>query len=304
MKKKTILIILAILIIMLAGAFLLLIRSSVIKPKASTQGPTLSLSPASATYNLGDTFNVNIILDTMGQAVSGVDIFYLNYDPKTIEGVQIQPGAIFTNYLGNNIDATNGRITISGITNPGAASGYSGSGIFATITFKALALSQNSIVYFTFTPGSTTGCDVAAFNSGSDILQAVNNGSYTFVTATATSTPSPKTTTQTSTNSSSGQTQITSTPKKETSASPTATAKTTSPALSTSTPNLASPIPTASTVPLIAGYRVSGTVGMTALILIPILIVMIIYFIWKLKTYKINQSEDQKNTENPSHWQS
>ena len=68
-----------------------------------TQAATLSLSPASGNYSVGNIFTVNILLNTQGQAIDGVDIRYLNYSPTYLEvqdentsqaGVQIGAGAL------------------------------------------------------------------------------------------------------------------------------------------------------------------------------------------------------------------
>lgn len=201
MKKKFVLIIVAVLVLALVGLLVYLIQAGKLKPIAAPSGPTLSLSPGSLIVNIDQTFNVNILLDTAGQAVDGVDIFYLHYDPQVLEvqdadsataGVQIQTGSIFPSYLGNVVDPTTGKISISGIVMPGSTAGYSGSGIFATVNFKALAAASSSSVYFDFTPGSTTDTNVAEHgNPGNDILAAVNNGSYTVNNGQPSPTPTP-----------------------------------------------------------------------------------------------------------------
>src|SRR5258708_5071697 len=63
---------------------------------ASASAATLSLSPSAQTVNVGDTFTVQVLLDTQGQAVDGVDVSALNYNPYflQVQGVQVQPGSL------------------------------------------------------------------------------------------------------------------------------------------------------------------------------------------------------------------
>jgi len=199
-KKKFILIISAIALVLLFSLTIYLAKTGKIKPLALTAGPALSLSPSSQIIQVGQTFNVNIILDTAGQAVDGVDIFYLNYNQADLEvqdadigsaGVQIQPGSIFPSYLGNSVDTTNGKIVISGIITPGGA-GYTGAGTFASVNFKALAVDNSSQIFFDFTPGVTTDTNVAEHGTSNDILDSVKNGIFSLVSAEeATPTPTP-----------------------------------------------------------------------------------------------------------------
>ncbi len=216
MKKKFALIIIAVLVLALAGLLAYLIRTGKLKPIAAPSGPTLSLSPTSLIVGVGQTFNVNIVLDTAGQAVDGVDVFYLHFDPQILEvqdadpatsGVQITPGSIFPSYLGNSVDQAAGKIAISGIVAVGSTTGYTGTGTFAAVNFKALAPAAASSVYFDFTAGATTDTNVAEHgNPGTDILSAVTDGNYTVTsgqsptptlsptltpTPTPTSTPTP-----------------------------------------------------------------------------------------------------------------
>lgn len=144
---------------------------------------TLSLSPSSGSYTVGNTFTVSIILDTEAQETSGVDIHYLNYNPSLLRvrdangsqpGVQISPGSLYPNTPVNLVDTINGRIDFSQTTAGGTT--YKGKGTLATITFEVLSSGVASVT-FNFTPGSTIDTNVAA--DGTDVLSSVTNGTYT-----------------------------------------------------------------------------------------------------------------------------
>lgn len=150
---------------------------------ASASAATLTLSPSSATLKVGDTLNVDVMLDTQGAAIDGVDIQALNYNPYFMQlqdmdpgtsGVQISVGTLMPNTLANSADTTNGKIVFSQITNGGST--YTGSGKLVSLTFKALVAGTAKLT-FDFTQGATTDTNVAS--QGTDILTAVTNGQYT-----------------------------------------------------------------------------------------------------------------------------
>jgi peptidoglycan hydrolase-like protein with peptidoglycan-binding domain len=150
---------------------------------ASASAATLVLSPSAQAVNVGDTFTVQVLLDTQGQPIDGVDLQALNYNPYNLQvqdadlstvGAQIQPGTLMPNTVANTVDTTNGKIVFSQITNGGST--YTGSGVLATVTFKALVAGTANVT-FGFTPGVTTDSNVAS--KGNDILSSVINGVFT-----------------------------------------------------------------------------------------------------------------------------
>ncbi|MCD6085618.1 fibronectin type III domain-containing protein [bacterium] len=150
----------------------------------STQAATLDLSSTSTSFQVGDIFEVQILLDTQNSQIDGVDIHYLNYDNSLLEvqdadsatsGVQIAPGSLLQETLVNSVEATSGKIDFSQVTNPGTT--YNGNGILATITFKVLSEGTTTLT-FDFTSGDTTDCNVAS--EGSDILSSVGTLTLTF----------------------------------------------------------------------------------------------------------------------------
>lgn len=177
--------------LVLFSAFLLLLA----KPTAAYASASLSLSPATATKNVNDTFAVDIILDTGGDAVSGATAL-LNFDATQLRvndddantaGIQIANGPIFNQVLANTVDNSAGTIRFDAGGLGGA--GYTGHGTMATIHFKALA-AGTAQVSFTFDPNSTTDTSqVAAASGPTNLLTTVNNGTYTINTSGSTTTP-------------------------------------------------------------------------------------------------------------------
>lgn len=146
---------------------------------------TLSLSPTSSTVVTNQTFTVNIVLNTAGNATDGVDVFSLRFNPSVLQvvdqdagiaGVQITPGTLMGT-TANTADNTAGTIQFSQAS--GGGTNYTGSGVLATITFRAVGVGTSNVT-MDFTLGNTADSNVAF--QGTDLLASVTNGSYTVVT--------------------------------------------------------------------------------------------------------------------------
>lgn len=150
---------------------------------------TLSVSPSSKSVNAGETFTVTVNLDTQNTAIDGVDLRYLNFNPTLLQvvdsnvsasGVQITPGTLMPATVSNNVNNSLGRIAFSQVTTGGSK--YTGSGVLATISFKAL-YGGTAALTFDYVSNRTTDSNVAAL--GTDVLNSVVNGSYTISGASA-----------------------------------------------------------------------------------------------------------------------
>lgn len=156
---------------------------------------TLSLSPAGGSYQVDQVFTVNINLDTQAVAIDGVDILYLNYNPLQLEvqdantgiaGTQITAGSLMPNTVANSVDTTLGRISFSQVPTGGTT--YAGSGVLASVSFKAKA-AGTATASFNFTLSSTTDTNVAS--NGSDVLTAASGASFTLTGISVSPTPTP-----------------------------------------------------------------------------------------------------------------
>ncbi len=151
----------------------------------AAQAATLSLSPASGPFTVGQTITVSVLLDTKNVPIDGVDIRYLNYNPAllsvqdddaSVAGVQITPGTLMPQTLANSVDTVNGKITFSQVVNTGTTYTNASGQTLATIHFTVLAPGTGTAT-FNFTSGNTTDTNVGS--SGTDVLTSVANGSYT-----------------------------------------------------------------------------------------------------------------------------
>ena len=177
-----------------ATIFLAFLIFVFLTPKGAWAAASLSLSPASSTKAVNDTFSVDIVLDTGGDPVGGATAI-LTYDTAKLQaqGASLTPGPIF----GSSVSPF--ANTVNATTNPGQirydsgtlVTPYTGRGTLATITFRAIAVGTAQ-VNFTFNPSSTTGTSIVAAASGpTNLLTTVNNGTYTITSSGTTTTLLP-----------------------------------------------------------------------------------------------------------------
>jgi hypothetical protein len=137
-----------------------------------SNGVTLKLVPSQTEIKPGDSINVDIILDTQGVNVDGVDIFALHFDPQVFSAEMIA-GSIMEITAYNKTDNTAGTIKFSQI--PTFGTSYNGSGVLATIVLTAKTTGSSSL-NFDFVPGSTVDTNVAL--QGQDVLASVNSAEF------------------------------------------------------------------------------------------------------------------------------
>ena len=177
---------------------------TIILTPATAMAATLSLSPASGTFNKSCSFTLTVELDAGGAETDGTDAILL-YDPARFSATQILNGTIYSDYPGGNIDSRNGKITLSGIAS--STSTFSGKGTLARINFTVLDAAQTgaSAITFDFDPqnrSKTTDSNVVERGTVSDVLTSVTNGSYIVGSGTCAAispTPIPRGTTGIST---------------------------------------------------------------------------------------------------------
>lgn len=166
----------------------------ILVPSALAQQATLSLSPASGTFNKSCPFTLQIQLNTAGAQTDGTDAILL-YDSSRITATSITNGTIYSDYPGNNIDDTNGKVTISGLAS--ISSPFLGQGTLGTVNFavKDNASQGATQIKFDFdgtNKAKTTDSNVVQRGTVADILSSVVNGNYTIGSgACGVASPSP-----------------------------------------------------------------------------------------------------------------
>lgn len=158
---------------------------------------SLSLSPASGTFNKGCSFNLDIKLDTGGIQTYGTDTYVL-YDNTKLTATTPTSGKLYADDAGINVYDQEGRITFSGVS-ASESSPFSGVGTLTTLHFtvKDAAGTGATMIRFDFDASDktkTTDSNVIQNNPVTDILSSVTNGNYTIGIGACTSggaTPAP-----------------------------------------------------------------------------------------------------------------
>jgi hypothetical protein len=170
---------------LLASFLWLIVSLFVVLP---VQAATLSLSPATGTFNKNCNFSVKVDLDTVGAQTDGTDAILI-YDPSRFTANSITNGTIYPDYPGNTIDnPTPGKIVISGLAS--LTQPFTGKGTLATVNFTVKSASQTGVsqIKFDFDPNNkakTDDSNVVERTTIVDILNSVTDGSYTVGTGTS-----------------------------------------------------------------------------------------------------------------------
>ncbi|NMB92187.1 MAG: hypothetical protein GYA31_00995 [Parcubacteria group bacterium] len=139
---------------------------------------TLSLSPSSGSYSVGQTFTVTIYVASTDQAMNAVSAS-ISFPSDLLQVVSLsKTSSIITNWVQEpSFSNNNGTITLEGIVlNPG----YQGSsGRILSISFKAKSRGTANV---TFTSSSVLAND----GLGTNILKSITNGQYLIKSTSAT----------------------------------------------------------------------------------------------------------------------
>jgi len=158
---KTLLIVLAVIILIIAAVIFLKSASRVV----------LSIDTISK-IETGQEFQAHIMINTNDKEISGVDIL-MEYDEQAIQVIHAIDATESVFPIWPMRTAENGKISMSALVVPGQT--FSGQGKIATLWLKALKPGKTSIS-FVFEKDSTEDTN-AAFN-GKDLLDKVINAKF------------------------------------------------------------------------------------------------------------------------------
>src|SRR3989344_3205966 len=165
----------------------------------NTFAATLTLTPSTGSYSVGDLFSVQIGLNTNGAIINGVDINNINFNPVVLQvvdsnpslsGIQITSSTLMPLTSMNIVNNTTGDITFSQQSNLGQTFNNNSTQTLATINFRAITLG-NANLSFDFVSGATTDTNVIGVSSGNitDLLTSVQP---TYISVTEQPTQSTK----------------------------------------------------------------------------------------------------------------
>jgi hypothetical protein len=198
----------------------------------------IRISPAATTVPVGNTFNIDLMVDAGSQSVDAVDAF-LDFNPTYLQVIGITPDlTALPTLLANSFDNTLGRIAYSA----GKLVGGPVTGTFrvASIQFQAIAQTAGTGLTFAFQPPLR---NTDAFYQGASVFGSATNGTVVIQGPTNTPTRTPtasRTPTRTPTVSSN-----TATPTRTPTRTPTVSNHTATPTRTpTHTPTMSSNTPT------------------------------------------------------------
>lgn len=183
MKKVWFLItILLIIGVLPVGIYLVSTRQE-IRNKAAP-ATTLSIAPVSLTKNIGDTFSLEVNLDTGENQIVAAEL-HLTYDPTKLEVQSITNGPLFPNILTSGT-IENGAVSIA-VGAADAKQPVTGTGTVAIIKIKALATTEGPSS-IKFSPNTFVG---GLGEGANNVLVGSTPSTVTITEAQLQVTPSP-----------------------------------------------------------------------------------------------------------------
>lgn len=156
------------------------------------EAASFSLEPQSHTGSVGESFDVQLKINTEGEQTTSADVILL-YDENILETVTVTGGGFYPQNFKN---LTSGKIYVGGAVQ-NATESKAGEGLLSTITFKGKSAGTTA-ARFDCTPGKTSDSNISKNDSeATDILDCTKlvSGSYTISGGsdgeTPTATPGP-----------------------------------------------------------------------------------------------------------------
>jgi len=170
--------------------------------EASANVSSMYGSPAAQTVGLNDTFSLDLYLNNSDSTTLDSVLSWVSFDPSVLEvqdsnlskpGIQIQSDPLgiygFDFHVANSADNSTGKIDFQESFSMGATT--TATGIFARISFKALALSPSTIIGLDFNPTWGMTPTTSVLRSGADILGSSTDHTDAAVGATVAVVPEP-----------------------------------------------------------------------------------------------------------------
>lgn len=138
-------------------------------------GGSIVLAALQRDYQVGENIAVKVRVSTGGHSSLGTDLV-LRYDPTILEASSsaITVGKIYNEYPMRVVDEQEGLVKISGIGSLSEKQSFNGSGIFATINFRALKTGKTNLL-IDYTAKATNDSNIINNQTNEDILEEVGN---------------------------------------------------------------------------------------------------------------------------------
>ena len=141
------------------------------KVNSAHAAASLRLEPELKYISIGETLELEIIMNTDGEQAAGGDVI-ITYDPEVVSVVDLLPGKLFSDYPSATFDNVAGVAKLSGIV-ASISELFTGEGVFGRIIVQGKKAGSTELT-FDFTPGSTTDSNIAVTYGSGDILAKVS----------------------------------------------------------------------------------------------------------------------------------
>lgn len=188
--KKIILIIAFLLILIAIPVTLLVVRQRQDIRQKAVPASTIYVDPPTKSVNVGETFTVDVIIETNQNKVGAAEIKAV-YNTNYIEAKSIQKGDFLPSVLVEGI-VGNGSATITVANdrnNPAQANGVSGTGTVALITFEAKQATGDTPTTIQLSDSEASTADPEDF--GKNIIISYQNGEVTVTDSGSNPSPTP-----------------------------------------------------------------------------------------------------------------
>jgi rhodanese-related sulfurtransferase len=143
---------------------------------------SVSVSPQTITASTGDTFTIDVIVDSAGSEIYGAQ-YELYFDNTILSATSQTQGSFLTqddataNEFANNFNNTLGKI-VYGEARMGTPTGVTGSGVLASITFETIKSGTSALTlsYIMLVDSNGLSYIMLVDSNGDEVVTTVNSG--------------------------------------------------------------------------------------------------------------------------------
>lgn len=153
---------------------ILILLTWVSASSAQVNAGFLKFDQSSYDLEVGDTFDVQIIVNPGSDQVTSVDS-YVTYDSQIVNATSVTEGSYFPTVLN---DLTNGKVYVAGLVDS-PSDFKSGTGTVATISFEALKEGTTELVFDCNGQATVTSKVIKNDINSTNIIECSQNGTAT-----------------------------------------------------------------------------------------------------------------------------
>jgi hypothetical protein len=148
----------------------------------------MRLDPVQANAKMAKPFNLDIVIETKGRDINGVDAQII-YDPLMLSvvdqntnqtGIQVKNGSIYDKLLINKVDPVIGKINLTASRLNKEIKPFNGSAVFATLVFQPKK-EGSTLIRINYEEGKTNTSNITESKTSNNILTDTQNATVQIV---------------------------------------------------------------------------------------------------------------------------